>query len=96
MSDAAAGRLRTYSGRARYSRSDLVDNGRGRQCRYLDANLRRIVWNDGEARSVLLAAGEDRNAWDALVAEVGHEPGLPLLDLVSAMSLEARTTGARG
>ena len=96
LSEAAVSRLRQYCNRAVYSRSDLVDNGMGRECRYLDADLRRIIWRDSEVRDVLIRAGEDRNAWDALVASVGRDRGLGLLDLVSAMSLEARLTGVDG
>ena len=40
-----------------------------------------------------LAAGESRGAWDALLGEVGQERALALLDLVSVVSLKARTTG---
>ena len=93
LSEAAEKRLGQYCGRARYSRSDVVDNGRGRECRYLDADLRRIIWNDSEVRDVLIRAGEDRNAWNALVATVGRGRGLALLDLVSAMGLEVRLSG---
>ena len=93
LSEAAEKRLGQYCSRARYSRSDVVDNGRGRECRYLDADLRRIIWNDSEVRDVLIRAGEDRNAWNALVATVGRGRGLALLDLVSAMGLEVRLSG---
>ena len=89
-------RLRQYCGRARFSRGDFADSGDGREARYLSADLRRIVWNDTEVRRVLLAAGRHRSAWDALLGQVGHERGLPLLDLVSAMSLEARTAASSG
>ena len=96
QSEAAAKRLRAYCSRAVYSRSEVADNGLGRDVRVVNADLRRIIWRDAEVRDVLLEAGEDRNAWDALLGQVDDELGLPLLDLVSAMSLEARTTGARG
>jgi hypothetical protein len=90
MNEAATRRLRAYCARAVYSRSEVADNGRGRDVRVVNADLRRIIWRDSEVRDVLLEAGEDRNAWDALVGQVSPELGLPLLDLVSAMSLEAR------
>jgi hypothetical protein len=41
-----------------------------------------------EVRGVLLAAGDNRGAWDALLGEVGQERALALLDLVSAVSLK--------
>jgi hypothetical protein len=88
MSD-AADRVRHYCARARYSRSDFCD-----EARYLAPELRKVVWNDREIRTVLLAAGEDRKAWDALLGQVGHERGLALLDLVSAMALESRTSSS--
>src|SRR5215216_3211752 len=87
LSEAAEKRLRMYCDRARYSRSDFCDNGLGRNVRYVDADLRKIVWNDAEVRGVLLAAGEHHNAWDALVAAFGNERAMALLDLVSAMEL---------
>ena len=90
LSDAARRRLSAYCSRAVYSRSEVADNGRGRDVRVVNADLRRIIWRDAEVRAVLLEAGENRNAWDALVGQVSPELGLPLLDLVSAMSLEAR------
>ena len=90
MSEAAKRRLSTYCARAVYSRSEVADNGRGRDVRVVNADLRKIIWRDAEIRDVLLEAGENRNAWDALVRQVSPELGLPLLDLVSAMSLEAR------
>jgi hypothetical protein len=50
------------------------------------------VWRDVEVREALLAA-DDRAAWDALLevlaARGAKGVGLSLLDLVSAMSLEA-------
>jgi hypothetical protein len=91
MTDDAIRRLRAYCRRARWSGTDLHDNGHGREARYLSPDLRRIVWNDVEVRAVLLKAADDRAAWNALVALVGHELGLPLLDVVSAVELEART-----
>ena len=90
MNEGAADRLRTYCRRATYSRSEVADNGRGRDVRVVNADLRKIIWRDAEVRDVLLKAGEDRNAWNALLDQVDDELGLPLLDLVSAMSLEAR------
>ena len=96
MSEAAKRRLGTYCARAVYSRSEVADNGGGRDVRVVNADLRKIIWRDAKVRGVLLEADEDRNAWDALLGQVDDELGLPLLDLVSAMSLEARTTGARG
>lgn len=96
LSDAAARRLRAYCSRARRSRSDICATPSGREVRYISADLRRVIWNDVAVRDVLIAAGEDRNAWDALVASVGRDRGLALLDLVSAMSLEARLTGVDG
>jgi hypothetical protein len=89
LSDAAKRRLSAYCSRAVYSRSEVADNGRGRDVRVVNADLRRIIWRDTEVRDVLLRAGEDRNAWDALVGQVDVELALPLLDVVSAMSLEA-------
>ena len=47
------------------------------------ADLRAIVWRDVEVRTVLLSAGEDRNAWNELLLEFGQGRGLPLLDLVT-------------
>lgn len=95
LSEVADRRLRAYCSRARCSRSDFVDNGHGREARYLAADLRAIVWRDVEVRTVLLSAGEDRNAWNELLLEFGQGRGLPLLDLVSATSLEARTSGVK-
>jgi hypothetical protein len=89
LSDAAKRRLSAYCSRAVYSRSEVADNGRGRDVRVVNADLRRIIWRDTEVRDVLLRAGEDRNAWDALVGQVDVKLALPLLDVVSAMSLEA-------
>jgi hypothetical protein len=87
---------RVYSrpARTRFSRSDFVDNGDGREARYLDPELRRIIWRDTDVRDVLIAAGEDRGAWNTLVAVVGNNRGLALLELVSAMSLQGRLSGA--
>jgi len=90
LSEPAEMRLRRYCGRARFSRPDYADNGLGREARYLAPELRQLIWNDAEVRAVLLAAG-DPSGFRALVAEVGHELGLPLLDLQAAMELEART-----
>jgi hypothetical protein len=101
MSEAAAQRLRAYCRRAIYSRSDVSDNGLGRDVRVVNADLRKLIWRDAEVCDVLLRAGEDRNAWDALLGQVDvlgqvdDEHGLPLLDLVSAMSLEARQGSLR-
>ena len=95
LSDAAKRRLGAYCSRAVYSRSEVADNGRGRDVRVVNADLRRIIWRDTEVRDVLLTAGEDRNRWDALVGQVDVELALPLLDVVSAMSLEARQESLR-
>jgi hypothetical protein len=95
MSEAAAQRLRAYCRRAIYSRSDVADNGLGRDVRVVNADLRKLIWRDAEVCDVLLRAGEDRNAWDALLGQVDDKHGLPLLDLVSAMSLEARQGSLR-
>jgi hypothetical protein len=95
MSEAAAQRLRAYCRRAIYSRSDVADNGLGRDVRVVNADLRKLIWRDAEVCDVLLRAGEDRNAWGALLGQVDDEHGLPLLDLVSAMSLEARQGSLR-
>jgi hypothetical protein len=46
-----------------------------------------------EVRGVLLAAGENRGAWDACSARSVRSVALALLDLVSAVSLKALTTG---
>jgi hypothetical protein len=96
VNEAATRRLRAYCARAVYSRSEVADNGLGRDVRVVNKDLRTIIWRDSEVRSVLLKAGDDRNAWDALLGQVDDELGLPLLDLVSAMSLEARTAGGKG
>ena len=70
----------------------------GRAVRYVGAELRRLVWRDGEVREALLAA-EDRTVWDALLEALrrvgARSQGLALLDLVTAMSLEAARTTSR-
>jgi hypothetical protein len=73
VNEAATRRLRAYCARAVYSRSEVADNGLGRDVRVVNKDLRTIIWRDSEVRSVLLKAGDDRNAWDALLGQVDDE-----------------------
>jgi hypothetical protein len=103
LSDAAIRRLVHYCRRAPLTAPDFVEmRGEGvmdgRSVRYVGAELRRVVWRDVEVREVLLAAAE-RAVWDTLLEELAERGarshGLDLLDLVSAMSLEAARTTSR-
>jgi hypothetical protein len=95
LSEPARRRLSAYCRRAVYSRGEVASNGRGRDVRVVNADLRLIIWRDAKVRDVLLVAGEDRHAWDALCGQIDRELALPLLDLVSAMSLEAHQQSLR-
>jgi hypothetical protein len=92
LSDAALRRLVHYCRRVEQTPSEFVDVD-GRNVRYVGGELRRLVWRDVEVRDALLAAGDDCGPRGALagaleaVGAVGF--GLNLLDLVTAMSLEA-------
>jgi hypothetical protein len=105
LADAALHRLVAYTRRATFMPRETVDvefgdNGRTRGVRFVGAPLRRLVWNDGEVRQALLdfTAGRDDGErgrrmarWNAFSAELERHGANPfaLLDLVSAMSLEA-------
>ena len=70
-----------------------------RHVRYVGQLLRRLVWSDVEVRDALLAA-KDRGASEALIEVLtvrdARCEGLNLLDLATAMSLEASSRGRLG
>jgi len=104
LSNAALRRLVAYCRRAPRTPPEFVEvRGEGvlngRAIRYIGPELRRVVWADVEVRDALLRAGDDRAAWDALLEELAvrgaRSHGLDLLDLVTAMSLEAARSTSR-
>jgi hypothetical protein len=99
-----ARRLELYCRQAAVMPSDWVDRpyrdlwGRERirhRVRYVNRELRGLVWSDAEVRGVLLAAGKGTAAFDALVSAVAGANPFDLLDLVTAMSLEAEVRAER-
>ena len=93
LSDAAWRRLAHYCKRAADGPSEYVDRqntmplGDGMRVRYTNARLRGIVWSDEEVRNALLDTDVGQLA--AELEQRGCHRGLDLLDLASAMSLEA-------
>jgi hypothetical protein len=75
--------------------SDWVDRPhagleeRTRRVPYVNRELRGLVWSDVEVRDVLLKAGGSSPAFRAVAAVFSAADTFGLLDLVTAMSLEA-------
>jgi len=92
LSDEATRRLVHYYKRAIVSRPDhlfranVMPLSGGTSVAYLDRALRAIIWSDAEVRTACL-----EQSFDDLAAVVSqHGPwALALLDVVTAMSLEA-------
>ena len=94
LSDAGWRRLVAYCRRERFTERELVERC-GRNVVYVGS---RLVWADTEVRDVLPAAGDDRAAWNELadLVEARGESAFSLLDIATAMSLEAGLVDWRG
>jgi hypothetical protein len=93
LSDDAQRRLIHYCRRAATSPPEYISQDYGchqRNVRYVDRHLRELVWNDTEVREALLHAG-----FDAVLAQMPAGQALSLLDLCTAMALEAARRAAR-
>ena len=87
LSEPGQRRLAHYCRRAAYAPRESVYRPDGRHVPYPPRSLRQVIWADHEIRDTLLDA-RDPAAYDTLADTVpGYE--LDLLDLVTAVSLEA-------
>jgi hypothetical protein len=93
--DAAERRLVHYCRRVPLTPSEFGGQN-CRHVRYVGQLLRRLVWSDVEVRDALLAAKEragSRALIEVLTVRDARCEGLHLLDLATAMSLEASSRG---
>ena len=93
MTDAAKRRLILYCRRAGAGPFDYIADGTGNNhaIRYINHDLRSLVWQDHEIRDALLNMD-----FDDVAKHVPDALKLNLLDLATGVHLEARTRLARG
>jgi hypothetical protein len=95
LSDSAARRLALYCRRAASEPPDHVDRPFGtarqsiRSVRYVNRQVRELVWRDVEVRTALLG---DYDEVAEVVKRLGASP-YALLDLATAMTLEHERAG---
>ena len=91
LSEAGLRRLVHYCRRAAIEppeyvhRPDVMPLSGGRNVRYLPQHLRQIIWHDTEVRDAVLTTN-----FDDLANQIPRENPFGLLDIFSAVSLEAR------